>query len=228
MKLEFAEQRCHWQRWRSHLYSRYYFAFTYSFSHVPPCCGNDHLSDQCHNTIFICLAPNCSYSVTVLENLFRQFIQAFLLLGDFNLHYPLWNRGNFASPTANCLVEFTDRFSQGCLNTGIPTCERLGTRISSFTDVSFCSHLILDRLLYLLVDYHYLIVIDSSCELASSRYNRVDWASFCYSTTFNIFLYGERFPAVAETFGFYFRRILSAAMACIRRTIEGRKPVTPW
>ena len=99
------------------------------------------------SSITVCsvyLAPSCPYTEHDLFTLFQQLPPHVMILGDFNLSHPAWG-DTTCSPRADWLLNNIDTFQLGCLNTGLPTYERLYAGTSSCIDVSLCSLNIVDR-----------------------------------------------------------------------------------
>src|SRR5215469_16984501 len=86
----------------------------------------------------IYLPPCVPYTSQDLHSLLSQLPSPLLLVGDFNLHDPLWDNTN-PSSTASALLPLLDIHHLSCLNSGIPTYERFNPPCSSSIDLSFCS-----------------------------------------------------------------------------------------
>lgn len=184
------------------------------------------------------LAPSTPVTKMDLDDLFRQLPSPVVVLGDFNIRHPLWG-DSITSPNANILVDLLPKYSLGCLNSGLPTFERLDQRSSSCIDVTLCSVSILDHFRWSRFDFlygsdHYPFSLHGKhpspapSPYTSWRYQRADWASFYRDTSIPWGPSPDMFPTTDEAFNFFAAVVLSAAEAHIPRSSTGKRPAAPW
>ena len=186
----------------------------------------------------IYLAPSTPVEKRDLAEILKQLPPPILLLGDFNIRHPLWG-DHITSPNSNILVDLLNPFSLGCLNSGIPTYERLDTHSSSCIDVSLCSLNILDRYSWNRSDFlhgsdHYPIILSANEPIQSPkphpswRYDRANWNSFYHDTALNPFFPEFYLQTIDEAFLHFRSQILSAAESNIPKSSSPRRPTNPW
>src|SRR5215469_12732636 len=136
--------------------------------------------------------PCVPYTPQVLSALLAQLPPPTLIVGDLNLHDPLWDSSDPPS-TASAFLPLLAQFKLTCLNTGVPTFERFNPPCSSSLDLSFCSisHLpsySWTRLPNLSGSDHYPILIQTLLPSTLPpltthwNYSRADWAAFTQAT----------------------------------------------
>ena len=134
--------------------------------------------------------PSKYYHFNRFTNIFNNFPQPILVVGDFNAHHPLWDEGII---DANCsgtdLEEIITNNNYCCLNeSDIPTYFSKTHNSFSSIDLTFCSSSITDSFEWNVTDDsyssdHYPIIISYLDEIPLTRipkfnYSKTDWGKY--------------------------------------------------
>ena len=96
-------------------------------------------SDRQYTICSLYLSPNANINKEEIRDLIRQLPRPFLLMGDFNAKYPLWDLTNPADARGRMIQALMVEESLGLLNQGSPTHYHVQTNSLSAIDLCFSS-----------------------------------------------------------------------------------------
>src|SRR5215469_3400855 len=134
------------------------------------------------------LPPSEAVSYEDLKDLIRHLQPPIILVGDFNIHHPMWGDTS-TSPNATIVIELITKHNMVCKNSDAPTHYHQASQSFTHIDISLCSNIISQSLMCSRLDDlngsdHYPIIIaemgtDSSLNSQSRWcFRRAEWALF--------------------------------------------------
>src|SRR5215469_2632770 len=157
------------------------------------------------------LPPSEAVSYEDLEDLIKQLEPHFIFVGDFNIRHPMWGDTS-TSPNANIVIDLIAKHNLVCMNSGAPTHYHQASQSFTHIDISLCSNIISQSLMWSSLDDlysrdHYPIIIalmgtDSSLDSPSRWcFWRADWALFRDAA--KIFQSLISFPSIDKALGYF-------------------------
>ena len=153
-----------------------------------------HLNINTINLYNIYNQPSCNYDIQNLPQIIPNINDAFLLVGDFNAHNPLWDSlCNEADTAGNKIEHMVDNHNLSILNDGdVSTYFSKSHGSFSSIDLSICSSNIIDKFEWNVLDDpytsdHFPILIsvlenNPTPNIPRYRLDKADWDQYTFRT----------------------------------------------